>query len=299
MRFGAAERDLRARVAADAVLAAEIGDPWTEIAAIDEEQRRLFYPYRFLEFEAGGYSELFDAARTLVRSAEERAKPEGQRLPGYSNADLEQTAEQLVKQTPIEPAIEEIALAFWLSKAREFLTADDPQVKLLLGRESPEGLAHRLVSGTRLGDAAERRRLYEGGSAAIAQSDDPLIVFARQFDAQARALGKAYRETVREPKDAALERIARARFRLYGETVYPDATDTLRLNYGAVQGWTDRTAARSRRSPSLAGCSSAPPAPIRSSSRRYGRRRKASSIPAPSLTLRQATIRSAAIPDRR
>ena len=235
----AAERDLRARVAADAVLAAEIGDPWTEIAAIDKEQRRLFYPYRFLEFEAGGYSELFDAARTLVRSAEERAKPEGERLPGYSNADLEQTAEQLAKQTPIEPAIEEIALAFWLSKAREFLTTDDPQVKLLLGRESPEGLAHRLVSGTRLGDAAERRRLYEGGSAAIARSDDPLIVFARQFDAQARALGKAYRETVREPKDAALERIARARFRLYGETVYPDATDTLRLNYGAVQGWTE------------------------------------------------------------
>ena len=73
--------------------------------------------------------------------------------------------EELFKQEPIEPALEEITLAFWLSKAREFLTTDDPLVKLLLGRESPEGLAHRLVSGTRLGDAAERRRLYEGGSA--------------------------------------------------------------------------------------------------------------------------------------
>ena len=60
MRLRAAERDLRARVAADAELAAEIGDPWTEIAAIDDVQRRLFYPYRLLEFEAGGYSELFD-----------------------------------------------------------------------------------------------------------------------------------------------------------------------------------------------------------------------------------------------
>ena len=44
---------------------------------------------------------------------------------------------------------------------------------------------------------------------------------------------------MREPKDAALERIARARFRLDGDTAYPDATGTLRLNYGAVQGWTE------------------------------------------------------------
>ena len=237
--LGAAERDLRARVAADPALAAEIGDPWTDIAATDDVQRRLFFPYRFLEFEAGGYSELFDMARTLVRAAEERTKPEGERLAGYSDSDLEQTAGELFKETPVQPAIEEIALAFWLSKAREFLTTDDPLVTLLLGRESPEGLADRLVSGTRLGDAAERRRLYEGGSAAIARSDDPMIAFAKRFDGEARALGKAFREKVREPKDAALERIARARFRIHGDTVYPDATGSLRLNYGAVQGWTE------------------------------------------------------------
>ena len=235
----AAELDLRARAATDAKLAAEIGDPWSDIAAADDVQRSLFYPYRMLESEAGGYSELFDMARTLVRSAAERTKPEGERLPGYSDADLEQTTKELFQQTPVEPPIEELTLAFWLSKAREFLTTDDPQVKLLLGRESPEALAHRLVAGTRLGDAAERRRLYEGGSTAIAQSDDPLIVFVQRFDAEARALGKEFREKVREPKDAALERIARARFRLYGDTVYPDATGTLRLNYGAVQGWTE------------------------------------------------------------
>ena len=237
--LASAERDLRARLAADPELAAEIGDPWRDIAALDDVQRPLFLPCRLLESEAGGYSELFDAARTLVRSAAERTKPAGERLPGYSDSDLEQTAEELFKQTPVQSAIEEITLAFWLSKAREFLTTDDPLVALLLGRESPEGLAHRLVSGTRLADAAERRRLYEGGSAAIAQSDDPMIVFAKRFDAQARALGKEFRDKVREPKDAALERIARARFRLYGDTVYPDATGTLRLNYGAVAGWTE------------------------------------------------------------
>jgi hypothetical protein len=235
----AAEDELKAKVAADPKLEAEIGDPWAEIRAADEAQRRIFFPHRFLEHDAGGSSDLFWFARTLVRAAEERGKPEAERLPGYSDADLEQTAKELAAETPVEPAIEEIVLAFWLSKAREFMTTDDPRTKLLLGRESPVGLAHRLVSGTGLGDAAQRKRLFDGGADAIARSNDPLIAFVRQIDGEARALANEFRQTVREPKDRALERIARARFLIYGTSVYPDATGSLRINYGAVEGWTE------------------------------------------------------------
>ena len=32
----------------------------------------------------------------------------------------------------------------------------------------------------------------------------------------------------------------RSRFKLYGTAVYPDATFTLRLNYGTVQGWVEK-----------------------------------------------------------
>ena len=35
-----------------------------------------------------------------------------------------------------------------------------------------------------------------------------------------------------------MERIAAARFAIYGTEVYPDATFTLRLSYGAIDGWT-------------------------------------------------------------
>ena len=241
-----------------------------------------------------------------TRHARWSARPRNARSPRASGCPAIPTAissrppSELFKQTPVQPAIEEIALAFWLSKAREFLTTDDPLVKLLLGRESPEGLAHRLVSGTRLGDAAERRRLYEGGSAAIARSDDPLIVFARQFDGQARALGKEFREKVREPKDAALERIARARFRLYGDTVYPDATGTLAPELRCRAGM-DRTGRPQGRALHLLFRA------VRSRHRRRsvqaraavgGSARQARSRTR-SSTSRPATTRSAAIPDRR
>ncbi len=235
----ASEDALRARVAADPALAAEIGDPWAEIAKADANQRRLFFAYRLVEADAGGHSELLQVARMLVRVAEQRARPQAERKPGYSDPDIELMGKELSAENNIEAPIEEMTLAFWLSKTREFLTVDHPLSRLLLGRESPEELAHRLLAGTRLGSAAERKRLFEGGAEAIARSTDPLILFVKQFDRQAQALGDEYREAVRTPKDLALERIARAHFKVYGSMVYPDATGSLRLNFGKVDGWTE------------------------------------------------------------
>ena len=220
------------------MLSVEVGDPWTEIAAAYEAYRSFFFAYRYLE-EAANNSKLFWYARDIVRAVENRLKPEEDRLEGYSEADLPLVEDQLSDNVPVEPAVEEIVLSFWLSKAREFLTPDDPLVKKLLGREAPDALAHRLVAKTKLGDSAERRRLYKGGAAAVAKSTDPMILFALSFDKEARALNQRYRNAVREVRISALERLATARFRLYGDSVYPDATGTLRLSYGVVAGWVE------------------------------------------------------------
>ncbi|MGH6924552.1 MAG: S46 family peptidase [Propylenella sp.] len=237
-KLASAEAELRSRARAEGLLSSEQGDPWEDIAAAYDAYRTFFFAYRYLE-EAPWSSKLFAYAREIVRAVEERSKPEADRLEGYSDADLPLTEDYLFEDAPVEPAIEEIVLSFWLSKAREFLTADDPLVKKLLGQESPEALAKRLVAGTRVGDAAERRLLYEGGEDAVASSADPMIRFAKSFDAEARALADRYRNEVRELRLAALARLASVRFRVFGDSLYPDATGTLRLSYGKVAGWTE------------------------------------------------------------
>ena len=115
-------------------------------------------------------------------------------------------------------------------------------MQALLGREAPEALAARLVEGSRLSDPTVRRALWEGGSAAIAASTDPMIAFVRDSDARARAV-RARAEAVYDgPVTAAQTRLAAARFAAYGDSDYPDATFTLRLSYGTVQGWRERGA---------------------------------------------------------
>lgn len=234
----AAEAELRARVAADPVLAAEIGDPWAELATIQQAAARDYQPFRQLEAEAGRNARLFDWARTLVRAAEERAKAPADRLPEFAGSRLPIIERRLLGATKVEPALEQLYMEFWLLKVREYLGADPATLDLMLGKESPQGLAERLVAGSRLGDPAVRKALWDGGLEAVRASDDPMIQYALRIDAAARSARATWKAEVADPTDRAAERVARARFAIYGDTVYPDATFTLRLSYGKVAGWT-------------------------------------------------------------
>lgn len=233
----AAEEQLKVRVQADPALARDIGDPWADMDKAVAAHREIFLAHDFLEARAGSVSELYRFARLLVRAAGERPKPNAERLPGFTESALPELARAIGEATPVYPAIEEIGLGFWLSKTREYLTADDPRVRTLLGTESPEGLARRAIADTKLGDPAVRKALWEGGKAAIEASTDPLIVLARRAEPDAYALEQEYRRRVDGPATIAAEKLARARFALDGDRVYPDATFTLRLSYGTVKGW--------------------------------------------------------------
>jgi hypothetical protein len=231
----AEEADLKTK--ATAAMGAGLGDPWAEVAKAQAPYAALFVAFRQLD---GGPldSELFDYARTLVRAATEREKPSAERLPGYSDSQLPGVEKSLLDAQPVQPAPEQLTLEFWLSKSRELLTADDPDTRLLLGKESPEALSARLVAGTKLGDPAVRKALWEGGMTAIAASDDPLIRFVLKIEPEARRLRTAYEDQVTGPTTRATEAIAKARFAVLGDSVYPDGTFTLRLSYGAVAPFT-------------------------------------------------------------
>ena len=93
---------------------------------------------------------MFAWARTLVRGAQERAKPSAERLPEFGDARLSAVQTGLFAERPVYPALEQLRLEWWLSKSREWLTVDSPYVAPLLDQESPEQRSGRPVAGTRL-----------------------------------------------------------------------------------------------------------------------------------------------------
>jgi hypothetical protein len=242
-RRAGAEADFRARVAADAAIASVAADPWSALSAVQPSVRELYVPMALLEggtgvgtTAPGGGSVLFAYARTLVRAAQERAKPSAERLPEFGDARLGQVENGLMAQRPVYPELEQVRMEWWLSKTREWLTVDDPRVRALLGRESPEGLSARLVEGSTLADPAVRRALWDGGLEAIQASDDPLIQWMLSIQDVTRGVRSEWEARVQAPTEQASERLAAARFAAYGDSVYPDATGTLRLTYGLIEG---------------------------------------------------------------
>lgn len=231
------EADLKAKVRANPSLKKAIGDPWSAIAKATDKQKDLFLAYDFIELRAGSISSLYNVARSIVRAGFEAEKPLSERLPGYSDAALVGLKRRILAPAPIYKDQEIMGLEVWLSKTREFLTVDSPLVQTLLGKESPEDMAKRLVNTTKLMDNKYREQLLNGGKAAILASDDPLIQFVIKTDPQARKLREEYMAEVDGPLGSAAEKIAEARFKVYGANVYPDATFTLRLSYGKVSGW--------------------------------------------------------------
>ncbi len=237
----AAEKAFRETVAQDPKLQQAYGDAWDQVAASIKTLIKNRDEYNLLGARRGQAfnSDLFDIARTLVRLAEESAKPNNERLREYTDAGLDSLKLQLFSEAPIYDDLETVKLADSLGFMAEVMGADSDLVKSVLAGESPRDRAAELVRGTKLKDVTVRRQLADGGLKAIDSSDDPMIQLAKLVDPPSRRIRQIVEQQVDEPQRQAYSKIANARFAIYGSDVYPDATFTLRLAFGEVKGYTE------------------------------------------------------------
>ena len=228
------ERDLRAKLAADPKLKKELGDPWGKLAkAADLLQTR----YKQQLFRGFYGSKLAPFATTIVRYVAEVKKPNEKRYEEFRDSALESLDFRLFSPAPVYPDMEEAILADILQQAQDELGPGDPHVKAALAGKTPQEQAHALVSGTKLADPAFRKALVEGGAQAVAESKDPMIAWARRLDPSYRELRKWYEDNIQSVEALEGNKLAKARFAVYGKSAYPDATFTLRLSFGRVASY--------------------------------------------------------------
>ena len=233
------EDALRRRIATNPENQKEYGDVWQQITKGRKELHDRFLEISLLESPVGLNTTLFSLARTLVRLTTENTKPDTERLPEYTDARRASLELNLFSPAPIYKDLEKTKLAGSLAFMREMAGAEHPIVKKILNGKAPESRAEELVDGTRLLDVEYRKQLASGGVEAIAASTDPMIVLARAIDPEARAVRKFY-EPILSAERSNYAKIARALYEIEGTKLYPDATFTLRLSYGAVKGYREK-----------------------------------------------------------
>ncbi len=228
------EQEFRALVDSKPEWKAEYGSAWGDIA---RAEKLLLTRLKETQFRTVRASSMANNALTIVQYVAEVQKPDGERLDGFHDSQLESLRFRLLSPAPVYPKMEEVLLADSLQESKEELGSNDVFIQTVLNGRSPQQVAAELFSDTKMGDPAFRKSLLEGGPAAVAASTDPLVVLAVKIDPVSREVRKWYEDNVQSVDTAAGEKIGKARFAVYGKTTYPDATFTLRLAYGTVKGY--------------------------------------------------------------
>jgi hypothetical protein len=227
------EADFRAKVNANKEWKKAYGKAWDEIARAEEKMK----PEIKGQFFRRTGSPLFSLAIEIVQYVTEVKKPDGERLEQFHEAGLESFKYQLLSPAPIYPATEKLFMATALNLCQEKMGKDDAFAQAILQGGEVNATVNALVDGTKMADPAFRKSLLDGGEAAVAASTDPMIVAARRADPILRESDRRIRETVTSMLTPAGEKLGKARFLVYGKDAYPDATFTLRLSYGTVEGY--------------------------------------------------------------
>jgi hypothetical protein len=229
----AEEADFRAKVAANPEWQKAYGDAWDTIASAEEKVKPEIKGQLFRRAD----SQLFNLALIIVQYAAEIKKPDGERLAQFHDAGLDALKFRLASPAPISTATEKLFMTSALKLGQEKLGKDDAYVQAILQGGDVAATVNTMVDGTKLADPAFRKSLIDGGEAAVAASTDPMIVAARRVDPIVRETNRRMRDTIASVLTPAGEKLGKARFLVYGKDAYPDATFTLRLSYGTVDGY--------------------------------------------------------------
>lgn len=226
------EKELRQKTSENADLK-KYSDAWNQLAESYKKYPNIAKRLTFSNLRSSAMSSL---ALGIVRYMKETAKPNGERLEDYRDSNLESTKASLLSPAPLYPDLEEVTLADALQESLEVLGQDDPFIKLVLASRSPKEVAHEILSSSKITDPAFRKSLLEGGLSAVEQSTDPLVVIARKIEPLTRELIKTFEDEIESVEQSCGEKIGKARFGVYGKTLYPDATFSPRFSYGKVAG---------------------------------------------------------------
>jgi hypothetical protein len=228
------ERSLRNALLERAEWRTRYAAAWDDVQRAEHARRRLYKTQRFGQIRGSSFARL---GLTIVQYVTETKKPDGIRLPGFHEAQLQSLRLQLLSPAPIYKEFEEALLTDALQESLEELGPNDPFIKIVLGDRNPAAAASALIGGSKLDDPAVRKELLEGGEQAVARSTDPLIVVGRALEPIARRMHDSMEREVESVETPAHEKIGQARFAVFGSSAYPDATFTLRLSYGIVSGY--------------------------------------------------------------
>jgi len=226
------EADFKGRVNADPNLRRLYGNAWDNITAIRRQMAAIDTRHRYYSFNGYG-SRLLSYAGLLARDVAEAAKPDTARLPLFRDRARGRLDTTLTAGEPIDTVLEIRLLTQYFGAMAADLPENDPVRRAALGGRSPEQAARAMVQQSQILTGEQRHALLARGPARINASHDPFLELARVIEPLERDLTRQWTDLANQ-EGQNNERIARALLAVFGNTVAPDATFSLRISDGQI-----------------------------------------------------------------
>ncbi|MBD3410457.1 MAG: S46 family peptidase [Ignavibacteriales bacterium] len=229
------EEDFQSKVKADPQLNADYGSLWSEIAAIKAEQADVYNRAVAFRMSPMTHSDYFFIASDVVDYALQMKLPNDERDEEFQDENLEETKAALWPER-IDEEMARLTTMASIDYIALMLGEKDPlTVNFTDGKEGEEALANAFDKAkvtTREGFEA----LMAMEPDEILACKDPFVQFAIVANKEAGLLMNQMRALA--PKEEGLtQKLGRALFEVYGTTIPPDATFTLRLADGVVKSY--------------------------------------------------------------
>jgi len=222
------EKSFKSAVLNNADLRTKYGDPWTDIAALEEQRRANLGETNAMNLRAR--SAYLSIAANLVDYAN-AAKVSPERIPPPFRPERIQAA-----HANLVPEIEVALLKDQLVYMKNALGTKNDAFNKLLNNRAPEQAADEIAKNSLIGSKEKFETLMAGKPEDMLASSDPLLTFAVQVSPRFSDLQGKMVE-IRDKQAARVQVLGKALYEVYGTSIPPDATFTLRIADGVVKGY--------------------------------------------------------------
>lgn len=229
------EQTFKASVQNNPELNRKYGDAWSKIEETRNQLRKISNRNFVYTLNRMTTPQYFFIADELLSIAEELKLPESERDDLYVGEELDYTIESLMPED-FDHGMQKKLLKNRVDAMYNYLGAEDPLVKKFTGGKTGDQAVEFVLSKSKLTTIDGIKALVKGGSNAILSSDDPFIYFMLNTKEDQKKLSKEIRE-IQTLEASYNQKLGRALFEVYGTSIPPDATMTLRLADGVVQGF--------------------------------------------------------------
>jgi hypothetical protein len=229
------EKTFRSSVEADPELKEKYGHLWDKIADSRKQLSEISNKNFALGMNRLATPIYFFIADEVIEIAENLKLPESERNDLYVGDELENTLASLFPED-FDPEMDKLLLEEKINNLYRYLGANDPLVKKFTGGKQGSEAVEYVMSNSKITNLEDVKDLIADGPDAVLSGEDPFIYFMMNSKERADEYSKKVNELV-EVESSYSQQLGVALFDVYGTSIPPDATFTLRLADGVVEGF--------------------------------------------------------------